>query len=226
MQVDRQILITSLLLLGSILFFEFSYLDIDIQDLFYNSQNNAWILPKYSEPYHFIFYTFARKIPLLFLLAILVLLIFYKNYPLVKTYKKGLMIVMFSIIFVPSITVGIKNSSNIPCPKHLINYEGKYPHIAVWEKYKVPYSRLKPVHCWPAGHASGGFALLSLFFLFKKPRYKRLALTLALIAGWSMGSYKILIGDHFFSHTLITMLLAWLIILVIVKLTDRWLPPT
>ena len=224
MQVNRQIFVTTLLLLISILLFGMSHLDIEIQNLFYNYKSAIWILPKHSEPYHFLFYDLARKIPLLLLLAILILLLFFKKKSWVQTYKKGLIIVMLSIIFVPSITVGIKNNSNMPCPKHLIEYGGSYPHTSVWEKYSAPYNTLKSQHCWPAGHASGGFALLSLFFLLRKPRHKRLALTLALIAGWSMGSYKMLIGDHFFSHTLITMLLSWLIILVIVKLIDRWLP--
>ena len=33
----------------------------------------------------------------------------------------------------------------------------------------------------------------------------------------SMGIYKILIGDHFLSHTIITMMIAWLVILLITK---------
>lgn len=44
---------------------------------------------------------------------------------------------------------------------------------------------------------------------------------MAMVIGWSMGSYKMLIGDHFLSHTVITMILAWLLILLIVKGVDR-----
>ena len=56
---------------------------------------------------------------------------------------------------------------------------------------------------------------MSLFFLFKKRKYQIRALIFALAIGWSMGIYKMLIGDHFLSHTIITMLIAWLIILII-----------
>ena len=76
------------------------------------------------------------------------------------------------------------------------------------------------VKCWPAGHASGGFALMALFFLFKTPKNQKRALIGALIIGWSIGTYKMLLGDHFISHTIITMILSWLIILIIVKLTQ------
>ncbi|SFV54930.1 PAP2 family protein [hydrothermal vent metagenome] len=41
-----------------------------------------------------------------------------------------------------------------------------------------------------------------------------------MIIGWSMGLYKMMIGDHFLSHTLITMVLAWLIILIIAKIVN------
>jgi membrane-associated PAP2 superfamily phosphatase len=70
----------------------------------------------------------------------------------------------------------------------------------------------KRQRCFPAAHASGGFALLSLYFLFKKRRNRRLALGFALTLGWLMGGYKMVVGDHFISHTLITMELAWLLI--------------
>lgn len=75
------------------------------------------------------------------------------------------------------------------------------------------------IRCYHAGHASGGFALISLVFLFKSKRNKVIAAVSALAIGWSMGLYKMLIGDHFLSHTIVTMLLAWLTILIVVKCT-------
>ncbi|MBD3841537.1 MAG: phosphatase PAP2 family protein [Campylobacterales bacterium] len=78
--------------------------------------------------------------------------------------------------------------------------------------YSLEYATKPQIACWPAGHASGGFALLSLFFLFRSQKNKIKAITLALVLGWSMGIYKMMIGDHFLSHTIITMLLAWIIV--------------
>jgi len=62
---------------------------------------------------------------------------------------------------------------------------------------------------------------LSLFFLFKSKRNKKIAIISAICIGWSMGLYKMMVGDHFLSHTIITMVLAWLIILIIAKFTLR-----
>ncbi len=41
------------------------------------------------------------------------------------------------------------------------------------------------------------------------PKNQKRALVAALIIAWSMGTYKMLLGDHFFSHTLVSMSLAW-----------------
>ncbi|MFT4920483.1 MAG: membrane-associated PAP2 superfamily phosphatase, partial [Zhongshania aliphaticivorans] len=57
----------------------------------------------------------------------------------------------------------------------------------------------------------GGFALLALYYLPKSRRRRRQMLGIALTAGWAMGGYKMLLGHHFFSHTLVSMLLCWLV---------------
>jgi len=59
---------------------------------------------------------------------------------------------------------------------------------------------------------------MSLYFLVKKPRNQKIALAFGVTVGVLTGGYKILIGDHFLSHTLVTMILAWLVILIIHKL--------
>ena len=41
-------------------------------------------------------------------------------------------------------------------------------------------------------------------------RGQRIGLALALSFGWSMGLYQMLKGSHYLSHTVITMLLAWI----------------
>ncbi|MCW9026251.1 MAG: phosphatase PAP2 family protein, partial [Thiovulaceae bacterium] len=129
----------------------------------------------------------------------------------------GLFVVLLSAIFIPVIIGGLKAVTNTPCPKNIEHFNGDYPDIKVFDTYPKTFKQDCKIRCWPAGHASGGFALLSLFFLFKRSKNKNRSLVFALFVGWSMGTYKMLIGDHFFSHTLITMLIAWIIILLINK---------
>jgi membrane-associated PAP2 superfamily phosphatase len=64
-------------------------------------------------------------------------------------------------------------------------------------------------HCLPAGHASGGFGLLGFVWIRRSRRWRIAWLTVALVAGWSMGLVQMLNGSHYLSHTMVTMLLAW-----------------
>jgi len=217
MQSNKSIIVTLILLVLSVVFLGISNVDSVVQDLFYNMQTQQWILSKSDQPYHFIFYKSIKILLILISILLLVSLLFFRKIKIVIQYKKGLMIVLFSLIFVTTISVEIKKHSNMPCPKHQIHYGGKYPDTVVWESYPKPYDSFEKTKCWPAGHASAGFALLSLFFLFKRKRNKYIGLIIGLSLGWSMGIYKMLIGDHYFSHTFISMLLAWFIILIIHK---------
>ena len=223
---NKSIVITFIALIISIIFFGLSDIDLSVQDIFYNFKTKSWILSSSLEPWHFIFYSGVKKLLILVGLAFLFGFIFFYKTKLIQSYKKGILIVILSAIVVP-LTVGfLKKTTNMPCPKHEIHYNGKMIRTAVWQKYPKPYSTMPRIRCWPAGHASGGFALLSLFFLFKSRKNKKIAIITALLVGWAMGLYKMLIGDHFLSHTIITMILAWLIILIIAKFVDTVIYPS
>ena len=170
----------------------------------------------------FIFYDGIKKLIILVDVVILITLIVGWKKPFLTLYRKGLLIVLLSGIFVPVVVGSFKALTNLPCPKNLEIYGGNYPHTCVWEKYPKSFCQKGKIKCWPAGHASGGFALLSLIYLFRTRKAKIIAGTSAMILGWSMGSYKMLIGDHFLSHTTITMVLAWFIISLIVYTIERW----
>lgn len=221
MTLNKQIILTALILLFSIIFFGISDVDIALQDLFYNFQTNKWILSPYAEPYHFLLYYGIKRLLIAIAVMFLLALVFFRKSKIVREYRKGMVILVLSAIFVPAIASGLKSQTNMPCPRDEVHYGGLYPRTAVWQSYdkefKLTHHRTK---CWPAGHASGGFALLSLFFLFKKRGNKKIGLAIGLSIGWAMGLYKMIIGDHFLSHTVITMILAWLIILIIAKLIN------
>ncbi|WP_457749608.1 phosphatase PAP2 family protein [Sulfurimonas sp.] len=222
MNINQQLVVTFLVLLFSIVFFGISDIDLTLQDQFFNFTTHKWILFWGEQPYKFIFYDGIKKVLIAFAVSLLLALIFFRKTKLVNDYKRGMIIVILSAIFVPLIASSIKGQTNMPCPKDEVRYGGVYPRTAVWQNYthefKLHHHKSK---CWPAGHASGGFALLSLIFLFHKRKNKIIASAVALTIGWSMGLYKMVIGDHFFSHTVITMILAWLIILLIAKIVNK-----
>ena len=217
MTLGRQMILTAVLLMLVVYLFGVTDIDLWVQDLLYDTQAHQWILDRNLQPYRWIFYDGIKVVLILFALLMLLALLFGRKTALVQKYRSGMLIVILSALIVPTTASSLKKVTNMPCPKHSIRYGGSYPHTAVWERYPKTFGTLSHTQCWPAGHASGGFALLSLFFLFKGRRNRRRALYFALGMGWLMGGYKMLIGDHYFSHTLITMLLSWLLILLVAK---------
>ncbi len=214
-------LISIVLLVATIIIFQITNLDIAIQDLFFDFTTQQWILDRNDRMLNLVFYSGIKKLLILVAVAILITLILFRKKAIVHAYKKGLLVVLLSAIFVPSVVGGLKAVTNTPCPKNISHYGGNYPDLKVFDKYPSDFKQKCKIRCWPAGHASGGFALLSLFFLFKRTENRKKAIIFALMVGWSMGIYKMLIGDHFLSHTIITMLLAWSVILVIAKIIQK-----
>jgi len=221
MTINKQIIYSLVLLFITIILFGVSDLDIYIQNMFYDFKQNTWILDRNMEPWKFIFYDGMKRFLLIIALSFLLVLIFFRNHHRLKKYKNGILLIVLASIFIPSIIGGLKKVTNMPCPKNEIYYLGNMPKIAVWERYTEPYKSMTHISCWPAGHASGGFVLLSFFFLFITNRNKILALVVGLSVGWSMGIYKMLIGDHYLSHTIITMIISWICILLIHTMISR-----
>lgn len=219
--LSRQLAISIVLLVATIIVFEFTNLDRAVQDLFFDLSTHQWIVDRNDRMLNLIFYSGIKKVLILFAVSILIALVFFSKKTIVQHYKKGLLIVLLSAIFVPSVVGGLKALTNTPCPKNIKHYGGNYPDVTVFDTYPKAFKQKSKIRCWPAGHASGGFALLSLFFLFKRDSNRKKAIIFALVIGWSMGMYKMLIGDHFLSHTLITMILAWIIILTIAILIEK-----
>lgn len=221
MSLNKQISITLAILIAVIVFFGLNDVDTYIQDYFYDMQTQSWMLDKKLQPYKFLFYDGLKKTIILFGVGLLFFYLYAKKKGKFKEYHRGLLIVVISSILVPMVVGGLKKTTNMPCPHAETRYGGNIDRIPVWEQYTDENRPSDHKECWPAGHASGGFALLSLYFLFKRRRNKRIVLATGLTVGWTMGVYKMMVGDHFLSHTMITMILAWLLILMTVKFVDK-----
>ena len=220
--INLQIIVSSIILIFVIALFQFSEIDILVQSHFFNFETKKWLVDENEPIMKFFFYNGAKNTLLIFAIIILLSLIFFRGNSLIKEYKKGFIIVLLAAAIIPSVIGSLKAITNTPCPNNINYFGGEYPNIKVFDSYPKDFVQKSKAKCWPAGHASGGFALLSLFFLFKTEKNRRKAVIIALIIGWSMGLYKMLLGDHFLSHTIITMVLSWLIILLIVKLTEKF----
>lgn len=219
---SRQILYAGLGLLVCLLVFEVTPLDLWVQQFFFDVSTQQWLWRGAEPVSRLLLYDGIKKLLIVFALILLISLFCSRYSVALHRYRSGIRIVLISLLLVPLSVSALKATTNVACPRALGVFGGKLPYVSVLAHYPVGQQPSRRQRCFPAGHASGGFALLSLFFLFKSNRNRKRALVFALLTGWLMGGYKMLIGDHFLSHTLVSMLLAWLIINAIVKVDACW----
>lgn len=203
------------LLAGVIILFELTNIDLVVQDHFYRQDLQQWVIDRHEPVMHFIFYTGPKVILITLGTCCIILSLLSIKHQQYKPFLRNCLLISLSLMLVPLCISGLKKVSRVHTPEKTIRYGGKVPYVKVFEKYPAGTRPLKVGRGWPAGHASGGFSLMILAFVFQKPRNKKLGLLTGLVAGWAMGLYQTLNGQHFLSHTLISMQLSWMIILSI-----------
>ena len=214
------LLVTAVLLVSAVMFFEFSDVNNYIQNHFYNQGTKSWIVDRNNPILDLLLYSGIKKVFVVVILFLLFALVFLRRFNWVYNNKKGLSIVVASCLIIPLAVGALKASTNMPCPNQITEFGGKNKEVGLFE-VQVENSGVAVMRCYPAGHASGGFALLSLLFLFKTRRAKIITFVSVMSLGWSTGNYKMLIGDHYIGHTIVTMLLVWLLVLIIKKAVDK-----
>ena len=101
-----------------------------------------------------------------------------------------------------------KHASRTSCPWDISEFGGAASYVSHWAWSLADGG---PGHCFPAGHASAGFALVGGFFALREtaPRHALACVAIALAAGLVLGLAQQLRGAHFMSHTLWTAWICW-----------------
>ena len=109
---------------------------------------------------------------------------------------------------------GLKLASQTSCPWDLSEFGGAGSYLSHWAWGR---SDGGPGHCFPAGHASAGFAFLGGYFALRRAgsRWALVSLATAIAAGLILGLAQQLRGAHFMSHTLWTAWLCWITALAV-----------
>lgn len=103
----------------------------------------------------------------------------------------------------------LKSFSTASCPWSLADFGGVAHYTPHWEHVFAPDGGSG--QCFPAGHASSGFAFVGGYFAFREtaPVMARRWLAAALLAGGVLGLAQQIRGAHFTSHTLWTAFICW-----------------
>lgn len=103
----------------------------------------------------------------------------------------------------------IKSLTGISCPWDEVQFGGSARHASHW--VRMFQADGGSGRCFPAGHASGGFAFIAGWFAFRNVdrQVARRWLAAALATGFLFGVAQQLRGAHYMSHTLWTLWLCW-----------------
>lgn len=203
------------LLILSLMFYLFYQLKLDfvVADWLYQRQGSRWVLQQ-----HWLMQTIlhdrVRDLNLMVVVALScygVWLCFAGQSAVLRRAVATLLCSLLSCFAVVSL---LKHVLPMECPWDLQQFGGDLPFYGLLE----PRPEGTPIHlCFPAGHASIGFAWLGLyyFFLDVKPQWASNALIGAAVTGLLLGAVQQSRGAHFFSHDIATAAICWALCSVI-----------
>jgi membrane-associated PAP2 superfamily phosphatase len=114
----------------------------------------------------------------------------------------------------------LKTLTNVDCPRDLTEFGGAFPFIHLFEPRP---EALRQARCFPAAHASSGYALLALYFVFRERsrRAARIGLASGLMLGLVFGIAQQSRGAHFVSHDVWSAMLVWTVSLSLYTLVFK-----
>lgn len=130
--------------------------------------------------------------------------------PRLRVYRKGLVYLVTVILCAFALINALKAISGIPCPWSVVRYGGSEQIRDVWSGFTFTRG------CFPAGHASGGYVWVALYFfaLAYFPGLRYTALATGLVLGLVFGLGQQLRGAHFLSHDIWTLAICWYVSLL------------
>ena len=217
--MDRTLLPATALLLILFGLFELSGIDLWLQDHFYNFGTRAWMVDADAALPRLLFYSGPKILIWVLAAGLLTLAVapprWRDRLPLRGATRRDLWVTIAAMAAGPLLIATGKATTNVFTPREIRHYGGFAPYVKVCESYPANDRPAKRGRGFPAGHASGGFALMALAGLAGTRGKRRLCVAAGLAIGWMMGSYQMLKGAHYLSHTVVSMLLCWIVFLLI-----------
>ncbi len=180
--------------------------DLGFQAIFWNGA--AWLIPKDSGFFHTLAYSGPKALIIIWAVFLVLAAALPAYFPAWLGRRRALYL-LACMALVPVVCTQLRSITQMATPSDLAMYgvPSSFPHLLLFDAKPPEY----PSHAFPAGHASGGFALLSIYFAWAEFRPRRTGLILAGVFGGGMGLYQIARGEHFISHTLVTAAIAWVL---------------
>jgi len=189
-------------------------MDVRISDALFAAGGGAWPLP-HAGWTRALGYEGPKYAVIAFALVLIAGLVRPNLLRSIRLERREAAYLLVCLALVPATIGALRAESGIACASQLVRYGGELPD---WLGHFMVSKLLADngLHgCFPSGHASGGFALLALGMLDRKPAVRRGLWLFALLYGSWMGAYQLLRGAHFLSHVLASALIAQLVVSVL-----------
>jgi membrane-associated PAP2 superfamily phosphatase len=205
---------------------QYSGLDIWLAQHFYDHEHHVWLYQN-SWALEKVFHRGGRTLIGIFMIGVLltwVLSFVVKRWRHLRLPTGYILVTALTSLEIVS---ELKSITHMYSPWDLQVFGGANPHVRLFDSADTN----SPIgYAFPAGHAAGGYILLSLYFWLQHTmhRYRYAALALAIIVGMSFGIAQQIRGAHMLSHDLTTIAICWLSCLVWAKLLlqrKRDVPP-
>lgn len=225
LRIDRLLWPAVALLAVLFIAFECTGLDLWVQDRLYDFAAHAWAVNAKAPVPRLLFYTGPKMLIIALGAGLVVLAVGPADWRTRWALRRrDLWVAVAVLASAPALVAASKATTNIFCPYEIRRYGGNAPYVRVLETYPEGDRPAKRGRGFPAGHASGGFALLGLAGLAQSRRGRIAGIVAGLAAGWAMGGYQMLRGAHYLSHTVITMMVCWIVFLLwrrVLRATDN-----
>lgn len=176
-------------------------------DRLYAWEGNGWSL-RHAFLTERVVHQFGRTLSTAAWLAALLAWLVARARPQWAHLRRPLAYLLVSVTVSTAMVAWVKSWSNMDCPWDLVRYGGAREYVGLLGMRPLGLARGA---CFPAGHASGGYAWLALYFFLGavRPNLRWLGLAIGLSVGLVFGISQQLRGAHFFSHDLWTIAICW-----------------
>lgn len=218
-QALRQLLLAWLAFAVAMALFAQLGVDFRLADLWYALEGHHWSL-EHAWLTQRVLHDGGRKLSISMGVVLIAALALSWVSPRLRRWRRPLGY-LFLAVAASTLSVSLlKQTISMDCPWDLARYGGDRDFIGLFATRPSGYP---DTACFPAGHASAGYAWIALYFFFTSvaPRWRRAGLAVGLGLGLAFGIAQQLRGAHFLSHDLWTLMIC----LTWSRLLALWLLP-
>ena len=199
---------------------EWSSLDFTVSSWFFDPTTGTFPL-RYSAALEIFGHQWPRHLVVALACCVIALYLMSFMLPQIEPHRRILLFLSLGLTLAPLAVVFLKAESLRHCPWSLREYGGFAEHLA---PFGILPPGASPGHCFPGGHASGGFCLFAFYFAglaLRNGRLQRAGLWGGLTCGLAFGLVRVAQGAHFLSHNLWAGVVCWFVlVLLYVVLVD------